>query len=138
MSGTPEYLVWCAMRRRCDNPKVDRYAQYGGRGIKVCDRWHKFENFIADMGKRPSPKHSIERRNNDGDYEPSNCYWATVEEQVYNKQNTLFLEYGGLKLTVPQAAKLAGIERGTLMGRLQNGWSVAKAIETPVRRWAPT
>lgn len=135
MKWTPEYGVWCTMRRRCDNPNVERYAQYGGRGIKVCERWHKFENFIADMGPRPSAKHSIERRDNDGDYEPSNCYWATVEQQVYNKQNTRFLDYEGKKLTLPQAAELAGIKKGTLIARLQQGWSVSRAIETPVRRF---
>ena len=85
-----EYRAWANMKQRCNNPKDKDYKDYGGRGIKVCDRWlHNFENFLADMGKRPSPQHSIDRYpNNDGNYEPSNCRWATQIEQAQNRRKS--------------------------------------------------
>ena len=94
--GTPEYWVWHAMLQRCGNPNNKAFNHYGARGIKVVARWKKFENFLADMGSRPSPKHSIERRNNNKGYSPSNCYWATIAQQANNKRNTLLV--GGLPL----------------------------------------
>jgi hypothetical protein len=93
MSGTPTFYAWSAMIQRCTNPNNPRWASYGGRGIKVCDRWMKFENFFADMG--PRPKGMLGRRslysldrfpNNDGDYKPSNCRWATLQQQTANKR----------------------------------------------------
>lgn len=89
LSHAPEYIVWLSMKRRCSNPKNESFKYYGGRGIKVCDRWlHSFENFLDDMGSRPSPEHSIDRINVDGDYEPSNCRWATLSEQARNKRTS--------------------------------------------------
>ena len=89
---TPEHISWDSMLARCSNPRNDAYADYGGRGIAVCARWQKFENFLADMGLRPSQKHSIDRINNDGNYEPGNCRWATPTQQARNhrtrKDNT--------------------------------------------------
>lgn len=85
MSDAPEYEIWCGMVRRCTNPNNHAWPRYGGRGITVCDRWREsFETFLADVGPRPSDKHSIDRINNDGNYEPGNCRWATAREQVQN------------------------------------------------------
>jgi hypothetical protein len=81
MFGTPEYNIWTGMKQRCLNPRCKDYPRYGGRGITVCERWQKFENFYEDMGPRPSPGHSIDRVDNDRGYEPGNCIWATVAEQ---------------------------------------------------------
>lgn len=84
--GTPEYRAWDAMKQRCTNPKANGYDGYGGRGITVCDRWrYSFENFYADMGDRPSRDHSLDRIDNEGNYEPGNCRWATHSEQMKNR-----------------------------------------------------
>ncbi len=85
-----EYRAWQAMKNRCYNPNCEKYARWGGRGITVCERWlHSFANFYADMGQRPSAKHSLDRIDNDGNYEPGNCRWATSVEQNNNQSKTL-------------------------------------------------
>ncbi|WP_239700372.1 hypothetical protein [Mammaliicoccus sp. D-M17] len=85
-SNTAEYRVWIGMKNRCNNPKHKQYKDYGGRGIKVCERWDDFSNFIEDMGERPTKKHQIDRTNNDGNYEPNNCEWVTPSENALNKR----------------------------------------------------
>lgn len=132
MRQSPTYGIWAGMRERCQNVNAPAYANYGGRGIKVCDRWKKFENFIADLGERPAGM-SLDRIDNDGNYEPGNCRWATREEQNNNQRKTVWLEHRGERKTKTQWARALGISLSTLHNRLKVGWSVAAALDTPVR-----
>ena len=91
-SNTVEYRAWCRMRARCNNPKQRDYRYYGARGIKVCERWNDYRNFLADMGRRPSPKLSLDRIDNDGHYEPGNCRWTTQSEQVRNQRHRPYIK----------------------------------------------
>lgn len=92
-----EYAVWIQMRQRCSNPKCRVYKHYGGRGIKVCERWSSFKNFISDMGERPNNKYSIDRIDVDGDYCPENCRWATRTQQSQNRRCYNKLGYAGIR-----------------------------------------
>jgi hypothetical protein len=130
MSGTPEYLVWKAMRARCksSNPKMAPY--YRDRGISVCKRWDSFVNFYADMGAKPSSKHSIDRINNDKGYSPSNCRWATKEEQQTNKRGTYQLTMNGETLNIAQWARRYGLIKTTLWTRIiKRGESLQEAVK---------
>lgn len=120
---TPEHNSWSNMNDRCYQPKNKRWAHYGGRGIKVCERWHLFENFLVDMGPRPSPRHSLDRINNDGDYEPGNCRWATPAQQVNNRAATK-----RVTLSLAELARIAGVDRKLLWRRLRDGWPVERAV----------
>lgn len=129
---SPEYEVWRTMRARCANPNVPCYEYYGGRGIKVCERWSSFANFIADMGARPTAEHSIDRRDVNGDYTPSNCEWVTAKHQQRNRRNNRTLTYCGRTLTVAEWAETLGVKQRLLLVRLSRGWSVERTLSTGV------
>jgi len=131
MSYTPEYRTWVGMKYRCLSEKCKLYPNYGGRGIKVCDRWMVFENFFTDMGKRPSKLHSINRINNDGDYCPENCNWATDREQMNNRRNTRYLEYNGETLSIPEWSEKLGISQLAIRQRIMAGWGAEFALTIP-------
>lgn len=140
MYRSPEHAAWKEMKQRCYNPNSHRYNRYGGRGIKVCDRWlDSFVAFYSDMGPRPSAGHSIERRDNNGDYEPGNCDWATKAEQNRNRGDNVFLEHDGRSMTMAEWAREIGMGVKTLEYRIKNGWSIHNALTLPVeqRRWNP-
>lgn len=126
-SARPEFGIWTQMKMRCVNPKNKRYANYGGRGITVCKRWHNFEHFYADMGPRPSPKHSIERVNNDGNYEPSNCVWLLMNLQTANRQNTVKVTYKNQTHHLSEWARILGTTDKTIKCR----WLAGKPLENP-------
>lgn len=130
--NSPEYTSWQSMRSRCCDPKNDRFKDYGGRGIRVCDRWQKFEAFLADMGPRPRGT-SLERLENDGHYEPVNCVWATRIEQARNTRRCRVLAFRGESLPVAAWAERLGIHQATIGARLKRGWSVDGALSTPAR-----
>jgi hypothetical protein len=131
---SPEYSIWMNMRSRCNNPKNNRFATYGARGIAVCRRWEvDFLNFLTDMGRRPSPKHTLERIDNDQGYFPENCRWATRKEQARNRRSSRFLEFDGQTRTSAEWSELTGISQGTLHARLKAGWPVERALSEPVQ-----
>lgn len=132
LSASQEYHVWSSMRNRCSNPKDSDYPNYGQRGIYVCPEWESFEQFISDMGRRPSPKHSIDRIDNDGPYSPENCRWATKAEQTMNKQRPVrTVTHNGRTATIADWARETGLSVPTLSGRLKLGWPVEKALTHP-------
>lgn len=133
MSGTPEYYVWAHMVQRCTNPNNQLWERYGGRGILVCDQWLKFEGFIADMGKRPKGKYSIERRDNDKGYSPENCYWGTDAEQSRNTSRTRLITWNGKTQCAADWALELGWNAHSLTSRLRRGWSVEQTMTTPVQ-----
>lgn len=108
MAGTSIYGIWSAMKYRCSNPNAGEYHNYGGRGIKVCERWQSFSNFMADIDPRPSAKHSLDRINVDGSYEPGNVRWATDIEQCNNTRRNVFYELKGVKDTLSNFARKYG------------------------------
>jgi hypothetical protein len=128
------------MRSRCEDPKYHKYRDYGARGIKVCERWLKFENFFADMGLPPKGM-TLERRNNDGDYEPSNCQWATKKDQARNRRNNHLLTYDGREQCLAAWVEELGLPRNTIRNRLNRGWSIDDAFTVPANernRWTWT
>lgn len=119
LTKTIEYKTWVNMKGRCLNPKYENYPNYGGRGIRVCNRWlNSFELFLKDMGPRPSPAHSIDRKDPDGDYEPDNCRWATIEEQCNNKRASKKYLLDGESFSVAQLSRKFNIPYSTLECRL--------------------
>jgi hypothetical protein len=134
--GSKIYSTYHGIIARCYNKEAGSYPDYGGRGIKVCDRWREgFENFYSDMGDPPTPDHSIDRIDCNGDYEPGNCRWADWETQCNNKNNTRFLEFAGESKSITQWSHSLGMAKLTLYDRVTKlGWSAEKALTTPVRK----
>lgn len=119
------------MLGRCTNPNNRDFVLYGGRGIRVCARWSaSFESFLADMGERPTKRHSIDRIDNNGDYEPGNCRWATPLEQNRNRRNTRLVTFKGETLALAEWSQRTGIAYHTLKSRLLKGWDSARALTT--------
>lgn len=128
-TDSPEYKVWNNMLSRTTNPNHPRYKDWGGRGVTVVDKWLTFTGFYEDMGERPSPKHTLERRDNTLGYSKENCYWATTKEQALNRRSTRNLTYMGITQPMYTWAQVYGIKYVTLCSRKLRGWSDAEAIE---------
>lgn len=134
LRNTKAYKTWVGMKDRCYNPEAASYANYGGRGIVVEEPWKSsFEAFHADMGNPPTSSHSIERRDVNGNYGPSNCHWATSDEQANNRRTNRRLTLNGVTQTLAQWAAQIGITSCSLANRLDAGWSVERALTTPKR-----
>ena len=135
LSETPEYRHWINMISRCENPNTPGFDHYGGRGIKVCRRWRSaFTVFYADMGPRPSPDHSLDRINVNGNYEPGNCRWATSSEQCRNTRVNKIVTIKGREVTLAEAAENAPVPYNTVLYRLKRGWRVEDAVSRPPQR----
>ena len=141
-SGEPIYDEWCGMKARCYNKSQKAYKNYGGRGITVCERWrNNFKDFLDDVSELPhfgEEGYSLERINNDGNYEPSNCKWATIEDQANNKRSNHMITYNGKTQSVKKWADEVGVNYGTLKSRINRGWAIEKALTEPVKNKANT
>lgn len=127
---TPTYRTWQAMMTRCYNPSVKSWKDYGGRGIKVCDGWHYFENFLAYMGERPAGM-TIERNDSNSDYAPGNCRWATRVEQNRNTSRNVWVQFQGARITQVEFAEKVGLKNSTVSYRLRKGWTPEQVASIP-------
>ena len=127
-----EYRTWYAMQRRCYQKNDPAYKNYGGRGLTVCDRWNSFAAFLDDMGPKPSPDLTLERVDVDGNYELDNCCWAPRVAQSRNRQRSVYVMLKGRRMLLLDAAALHGLDRKVVYGRLRLGWSLEKALTTPL------
>ena len=131
MWETSVYHIWRSMLTRCENPNMHAYHLYGGRGIKVCEAWHDFEQFYADMGPCPEG-HSLDRIDNNRNYEPDNCRWATAKQQGRNRNDNVEITFQGETRCVAGWAEKLGMRDSTLRERLNRGWTIKEALTTPV------
>jgi hypothetical protein len=135
MTGSPTFISWSGMLRRCENKNSDRYRYYGAKGVCVCDRWRGkdgFSNFLADMGERPAGT-TLDRIDPSGNYEPSNCRWATARVQQTNRRNRREFLFFGVPMTASEAADRYGVALGTVVSRIYKlGMTPDQAIATPV------
>src|SRR3990167_714899 len=131
----PEYVAWANIIGRCENPNDGHFHLYGARGIHICREWRaSFTAFLRDVGRRPSPRHSLDRIDNDGPYSPENCRWTTQKHQCNNTRRSHRVTFKGETHTVTQWAEIVGVQRQTLAHRLRHGWAPDKALTVPVRR----
>lgn len=129
----PEYGVWASMWSRCTNPNVPSWKTYGEKGVSICDRWISFENFLSDMGLRPSKHHTLERKDNHLGYSPNNCCWATRSEQSRNTCRTKLITRNGLTLCLKDWSARVGLNYPTVSQRVRGyGWSVERALTEPI------
>lgn len=134
-----EYSVWRGMIQRCLNPNCSNFPRYGGRGIKICPQWRDFTVFLADVGKRPGPEYSLDRIDNDGDYEPGNVAWRTDKDQANNRNSNTHVTYQEETKTLAQWSDQLGIKLNTLAYRIYTaGWTIERAFSTPVNAKAIT
>lgn len=125
------------MKKRCYNKTASMYKHYGGRGIKICERWRiSFNNFLEDMGTKPNSKYSLERLNVNGDYEPNNCKWIPKKEQARNRTDTKTVLYKGVTKKVVELAEEYNMNSNLILSRLKQNWSIEKALTTPVQKRA--
>lgn len=130
-----EFRAWWDMKHRCFNSDNPRWMDYGGRGITVCDRWKdSFRNFFQDMGKRPSSKHSLDRIDNDGNYTPENCRWATKTQQLRNTRRNIKYTYNGETLCISEWAERTGLLATTIFTRLKRGWPIEDALNNGIHQ----
>ena len=134
MSETPFYQVWRAMKMRCQNPSQKSYKDYGGKGISVCERWNKFESFYEDMWNTFEEGLTIERIDIFKNYSPENCKWIPRCQQNSNKRNSRIYTYNGESLNLVDICRKYNIDRGIVTFRLNKGFTIEDAIETPVRK----
>lgn len=128
----PEYDAWSNIIQRCTNPAHPNFKHYGGRGVSVCDRWRSYDDFLADVGLRPSPRHTIERADNERGYEPGNARWATWAEQARNRRTSRLLTAQGVTMNIADWAARLGVCTSVLIYRIDRaGWSVERAVSTP-------
>src|SRR6266496_4016974 len=132
LSYSPEHKIWAAMKERCYRPANNQFHNYGARGIYVCDEWRdSFMTFYRDMGPRPGPEYSIERKDNNGPYAPWNCEWIPKNRQSLNARSNVLLTVNGKTQCLAEWARQFGINKGTLQSRIYARWPVEKAIFTP-------
>jgi hypothetical protein len=134
-SRTSLHNRWWGMLERCENPASHAFHNYGGRGVRVCYEWHDypaFRNWALATGYRAGL--SIDRIDNDGDYTPKNCRWATSKQQAYNRRTNHYLTYAGISLTVTQWGEATGFGRSVIKERLRAGWPISRILTEPVRK----
>lgn len=135
--GHPLYHTWVGMRQRCNNPRKHGYRWYGARGIRVCKRWDDFALFLEDMGPRPSPKHSIDRIDVDGDYTPDNCRWTDAKTQANNKRSNVSLTVNGITKTMTEWSEETGVSIQTMASRVKLGWNDERVVTQSPKSKSP-
>jgi hypothetical protein len=131
----PEYGNWRNMICRCEQPTTPHFAEYGGRGIKIAEVWRRdFAQFVRDMGPRPSPQHTVDRIDVNGDYTPENCRWATPKEQGRNTRGNRIVEVDGNSVTLAEAVERSPVPYNTVLYRIKRGWSLTDALSRPAKK----
>ena len=134
LSRHPLYRTWAAMKDRCTNKNHRNFDIYGGNGVRVCDRWMRFKNFLEDMGEKPSPRHTLDRIDSNGDYEPTNCRWADSFVQGQNTSRVKRIEINGKTKCLNEWCRHYQLNRSTVKSRVRAGRSIEDALTTPVQQ----